>query len=172
MFGTGFHSAIKEGLQDFRSRYDLERYVEYKGIGGRCDIYDKYKHRLTDWKTTALQRIRKYRADGPPTASVVQGQIYAAGLQEAGERVDQIVLAYIPRDGELSNIYCYVDTPRREVADEAIDVYRKIETRLANGETPGDIEAWPSGLCPYCPNFQANVSAKMLDVACPGREET
>jgi hypothetical protein len=170
MIGTGFHSGIADGIERLygnTQRFLTEVAVEYRGVRGSADLFDRYKHRLTDWKTTRLKVVRRYRREGVPLNSRVQLNIYAAGLAAAGETVTDLVLCYVPIDGTLADIEAFVLRPDQRLADEYIDRYYAIKQRLDNGASPADIDAQPSPLCAWCPSYQPATSN--LETACPGR---
>jgi hypothetical protein len=169
LVGIGTHAALAEGLARLDpSRYLIEQPVRYRGISGTVDLYDAWKRRLVDWKTSSARRINRYRYDGVPANYVTQTAIYAEGLIAAGYPVDTIALVFIPRDGLLSDIYAWTTLPNAALADEAIDRYREIDRRVSAGEHPADFTPWPSALCPYCPNYSPGASD--LAVACPGKD--
>jgi hypothetical protein len=175
MFGTGFHAVAADGLtrlaevEGATARYLIEARVSYRGVAGNVDLYDRFTRRMTDYKTTALRRIQQYQRDGVPVNYAVQGHIYAQGLIAAGEDVATIAFTFVPRDAELRDVWTWVTTPDQRKADEAIDRYENIRDRTAH-DGPGALDAYPTNLCPWCPNYQPN--ATDLTVACPGRNRT
>jgi hypothetical protein len=171
MFGTGMHEVIAEGidrLEGMTNRYLIEHRVSYRGIAGSVDIYDRFTKRTTDWKTAAKARIRQYQRDGVPKDYLTQLNIYAQGLIEQGEQVDVIALTFIPRDGKLTDIWSWAESPNKSLADEAIDRFEAIRARaLLVG--PAEVEATPTVFCGWCPFHRKN--ATDLTVACPGRND-
>lgn len=166
MLGTGFHEVMAEGLARLDPRrYAVEIPVTYRGISGQLDVYDRYRKRVVDWKTSLLKRIRRYRREGIPVNGRVQIAIYAEGLRAAGEDVQETSLIYVPRDDELGPLYAWVGKPDKALADEYIDRYFAIEEKAReHGVAALPITATP--LCKYCPNFAPR--AVDLDHACPG----
>ena len=170
LVGIGTHGALADGLRRLDpTRYLVEHRVTYRGITGSADLYDRYKHRLIDWKTTSPRRIVRYRTDGVPANYSTQLAIYAQGLIAEGLPVESTALVFIPRDGKLEDIYAWSAAPDQAVADEAIDRYLALDARVAAGAHPADFQPWPSALCPYCPNFAPE--AADLAVACPGKKD-
>jgi hypothetical protein len=164
----GAHAVLAEGLARLDpARYLLEQRVTYRGITGSLDLYDLWRCRLVDWKTTSVERLERYRRDGPPANYVVQLNIYAAALIAAGYQVDAAALVFLPRNGELSDVWAWTTAPDQAVADEAIDTYHKLHEDITLGMQPADVEAWPSVLCNYCPHHQPRSAD--LAVACPGK---
>lgn len=168
MFGTGLHGVIAAGLLRMDQgvgRYLVEHAVTYRGVSGSVDLFDRYTGRVTDWKTTTKSSIKRYRRDALPANYVVQAHIYAQGLLAAGEQVDTVALTFIPRDGELRDVWTWTTTPKKEIADQAIDRYLEL-TEAVKRDGPAGVQATPTTLCTYCPNYRPN--ATDLTVACPG----
>jgi hypothetical protein len=171
MFGSGMHAVIAAGLIDLEGhvgRYLVEHRVTYRDVTGSVDLYDRWTHRMTDWKTTALNRIRKYQASGVPANYAIQAWIYAEGLRAAGEDVATVALTFIPRDGTLTDVWTWTTTPNAEKADRAIERYQAIAERVGH-EGPAALGVVPSALCAHCPNYRP--SATDLSIACPGKEQ-
>lgn len=171
MFGIAMHHLLADAfvrLDGGSNRYLVETRASYQGVAGNVDLIDRYKRRLIDWKSTSLARIKQYRRDGVPTNYLVQTAIYAQGAIAAGELIDDVVLVFIPRDGELKDIWAWATMPNQAIADDWIKRMREIERAVQNFSTPADIEATPGPMCGYCPNFRSK--AVDLTTACPGRE--
>lgn len=173
LVGTGFHAVIADSIERLHrdtGRFLVEHRVSYRHVAGTVDLFDRYKHRLIDWKTSTPQKIGRYRREGLPINYRVQVAIYAEALRAAGERVQECVLVFVPREGELDQVSAFASSPDKALADEYIDRYQEINDRLSQGETPGSIEPKPGPLCRYCPNYQP--TASNLDVACPGEGDS
>ena len=169
LMGIGAHEVLATGLTKLDPRrYLVEQAVSYRGVPGKLDAYDMWRRRLVDWKTTSVERLARYRNDGPPSNYVVQLNIYAAGLAALGYPVDLACLIFIPRNGELSDVWAWTMPPDVSIADQAIDTYLKLRADMDAGQTPGDVEAWPSVLCGWCPHHLPRTAD--LAVACPGKE--
>lgn len=172
LFGTGMHHVLAEGLArlNLGNRYLIEHPVVYRSIPGMVDCADWWRHRVTDWKTSALDVIKRYKREGVGTNYRVQIAIYAEGLRALGYEVEETALVFIPRDGTLSDIWSWVSQPNKALADEYIDRYAGINARLTEaGTNPGALEAAPGPLCSYCPNHQRGASD--LTLACPGKDQ-
>lgn len=166
LFGTGLHQVLAEGFARLErwaqvGRYALERSVTYRGITGSCDGYDRRLRTTFDWKTTTLRSISRIRREGPPTASVIQVNGYAAGLIAAGETVDAVALVYLPRDGALEEMYVWRGPFERPVIDAAID-----RVDALRGTDPAQVPASTSPLCGWCPFYRRDHTD--LATGCPG----
>jgi hypothetical protein len=172
LLGTGFHAAMAEGfrrLDGGMNRYLVEERVEYRGIPGQVDLFDRVQRWLIDYKTTTLQNLRRYARNGVSPNYAVQAQIYAQGLIAAGEDVQTVALVFIPREAKtVGDIWCWSRPVDRSIADDAIDRYERIADKTAR-LGPAAVPAWPSNLCAYCPNYRPH--AVDLAAMCPGDKE-
>jgi hypothetical protein len=164
MVGTGTHAALADVFTRAdrgTARWLIEQRVEYRGVPGTCDLFDRRRQQVIDWKTTLLAKIKRIRLTGPPRQYVVQAHIYGAALEAVGEKVSWVSLAYLPVDGSLDDLYVWQQPYDRRVADEAIDRYE-----ATAGSKPSATPANPSRLCPWCAYYRPG--SRDLDVACPG----
>jgi hypothetical protein len=168
LLGNSFHEYVSAALGD-DDRYLLEYPVEYRGVLGTVDLYDRYRRRVIDWKTTKQRSISRYVSGGPPSQYVVQASIYAAGLIAEGYPVDEIALVFLPRDGTLSDLWVSVTPPDLQAADEHISRVEQLKLDLMAGATPGEVDPTPSPLCSYCPYHRPQSTD--LTLACPGSDK-
>lgn len=167
IIGTGFHLHVEKMLQRLdRRRWLVEVPVNYHGIPGTCDLYDRRRKLVIDWKSTSKAKIRRLRSDGPPLRAQVQIQLYGAALRAAGETPSRLALAYVPRDGALSDLWVWTTTPDQRLVDEWVARYEDLVDRVAKGERPADFNATPSRLCSYCSHFTP--TSTDFNRGCPG----
>lgn len=148
LVGIGFHLAMAQlftRLDAGTGRFLIEQSVSCRGIPGTFDLYDRAQRTLFDWKTTTLARLKRIRSEGPPTAHVVQTQLYGQALLEAGEEVKQLALVYIPIDSTLQDIHVWRTIPNTALVDKATE--RVFGILFAN---PVDATPNPSPLCGWC----------------------
>jgi hypothetical protein len=166
MAGTGMHATLAEGItRQFAStnRYLIEHRVEYRGVSGTADLFDRQLKRVVDWKTASKEKLRRIKAKRQWTPQwTVQTAIYGAGMEAAGETVEEVSIVLIPRDGELSDVIALTRPYDRDIADKAIDRLEELA-----GARPSEVSTFPSALCGWCPFFRANWLGDR-DVACPG----
>lgn len=162
--GTAVHAWLAQLFTELDAgsgRYLIEHPVTYQGITGTLDLYDRRRRLLIDWKTLKLDRLKHIRQHVPPSSHVVQTQVYAAGLVEAGEHPARSAIVYLPVDGRLSDLYVWAGEIVPAIAEDAIERAQA----LARVE-PSEAAANPSRLCPWCDHYRAQ--AQDLSVACPG----
>jgi hypothetical protein len=88
-------------------RYLLEQEVTVGTIGGvditgRTDAYDTVTQTVIDFKTAGKTKLAHYRRHGPGRDYHDQVMLYAKGWIAQGRPVDQVMIVWFPRDGDLS----------------------------------------------------------------------
>jgi hypothetical protein len=164
LVGIGVHAALADiftRADRGTKRYLVETPVSYRDVPGTCDLFDRRRRLVIDWKSTLLRKVRQIMRDGPPRRYIIQAHIYGAALAAAGEQVEWVALAYVPIDSTLDDIYLWHAPFERNVADEAIDRYLAIA-----GGPPAASPAKPSRLCGWCSHYRSGSSDPA--VACPG----
>ena len=165
LVGTGTHHALAEvfgRLDGGSGRFEVERRVNYRGVPGTVDLYDRVTGTVVDWKTTTAGKLKRVRHDGPRVEYVTQVNLYAAALDVAGESVAWVALAYLPVDGTLADLWVWRARYDRAVADAA--VARLDSLRMV--DHPSTVAASPGPLCPWCPYYRPHVPASRD--TCPG----
>lgn len=115
--GTAIHEKIERRLRDVASdRYLIEVEVEYGGVLGHVDLYDRVDREVIDWKTITLKKARYF----PSEQQWLQVQIYGLLLSENGFPVDRVSLVGIPRDGNERDVVVRSQEWRRDVALEGL----------------------------------------------------
>lgn len=153
IMGTGFHLNVQHMIERLDPRrYLTEAKVNYHGIPGTVDLYDRRRRTVIDWKSTSKSKIRRLRIDGPPLRAQIQVQIYAAALAELGETPERVALAYVPRDGSLEDIWVWTEVLQPEVAARWVRRFEVLTETVVAGKSPAEINAAPSRLCTYCPH--------------------
>jgi PD-(D/E)XK nuclease superfamily len=163
--GTGVHLILANffrRLDAGTGRYLVEQELLWQGVPGTVDLYDRRRKTVIDWKTTLLEKLARYRSQGPTYTQVVQVMGYGAALQAAGEAVESVALAFIPTDGTLNDIYVWRAPLDITIAQRAIE-------RLAGvAQQPFPATASPSALCRWCPFHRPG--STNLSLSCPGKE--
>lgn len=169
--GTGVHLSMQNAVEEENAsrRYLTEHPVTYRGISGSVDFFDRLTGAMADWKSKELAKIRAAVKASTDEGYAIQQQVYAAGLQEQGERVNSIHLVYIPVNGKLDDIYDDYIEVDRSVADAAIDRLEALENRVADGEAVEQFAPYVSALCPWCPFYSPD--APLSARTCPGKVE-
>ena len=167
--GTGIHLVLADmfrRIDNGRGRWLIEHPVEYMGIPGSADAYDRRKRLLIDWKSTAKSKIRRIAKDGPPQRYIVQSQLYAQALRAIGEDPQRIAIVYLARDGSLDDLFVCPMAVDKDIADAGVARLNNIKKAL-EVKNAGSIAATPSNLCGWCDYCQPGTTN--LNAACPGK---
>jgi hypothetical protein len=170
LIGTWMHAGLADLFRELdhgTGRYLVEAPVAYKGIVGTCDLFDRVRRTVFDWKGT-VKASRKLRAGGiPSVVNTIQVVGYALGLRAAGEAVESVALVHIPFDGALDDIRVWTSA----ITPELID---RTEAAIARANDlveadPATTKPSPSALCGWCSWHRPGTAD--LSVACPGDKE-
>lgn len=167
--GTGIHLVLADmfrRIDNGRGRWLIEKSVEYQGIPGSADAYDRRKRLLIDWKSTAKSKIRRIAKDGPPRRYIVQSQLYAQALRQIGEDPQRIAIVYLARDGSLDDLFVWPLSVDKDIADAAVARMASIKKSL-EVKNAGSIDPKPSNLCGWCGWCQPG--STNTNIGCPGK---
>jgi CRISPR/Cas system-associated exonuclease Cas4 (RecB family) len=88
--GKSMHEAIQKLFMSNRMRFEIEKYVEYEGVQGSIDIYDKKINEPIEFKTLRSASIKE-----PKIFHVEQLMYYMAMLDVAvGQIIYQCILQF------------------------------------------------------------------------------
>lgn len=176
--GTAMHAWMAATFTrlNLPGRYLVEHPVQFRNIKGTLDLYDRRTRTVIDWKFPRKAKANRMRAEGPPRHYLWQGQTYAQGLIAEGETPEQVAVAYIPIDGKLADIYAFAYPVDEVIALQAVERLNAVAQQTTPMEhgilldpRPGDVQAQPSRLCPWCPFHRPQWSGD-LNLACPGQD--
>lgn len=143
--------------------------VDGQEITGHCDLYDRLTGTVIDHKTVGPTQLKKYKTAGPGQQYRVQANLYGLGWRRAGLPVRQVMIAFLPRNGELAESYIW-----REPYDEqcAIDALQRLggialAVRLLGPQALGQLPP-VADYCSSCPFFHPHSTD--LTRGCPGAE--
>lgn len=146
MIGTAIHNQLKVVCEALGMPAEWE--VEYAGIKGHFDRYEKEFSRLVDPKTTTSRHLESVKLHNPPINHIWQLSGYGAGMITKGYPVKTLRLDYIARDtGEEWQYEWHFDP---QDVEDALEWKRDIE------DVPFDLvprdyapdSAWCQG-CPF-----------------------
>jgi hypothetical protein len=178
--GTAVHAWMAEVYEAENRRLGRERYLIERrvhlpaGISGSSDLFDRDTGVNNDWKVSGLDRIKKYRRDGPGDQYEVQAHLYGLGMLLAGEDVTDVAITFLPRGGLLTTgIYVWTepfDAARAVAAIERYEKWRTAVWALDPEAHPERWEAFPTAddNCSFCP-FHLPFSTD-LGKGCPGHK--
>lgn len=186
--GTSIHSWLQQAVDRWLEQHVIPegeppwftemRVTAVEFLSGSSDLYNGD---VIDYKSAASEKIKKMREKGPemvPTHYRVQGHIYGLGQENAGRKVRDVVLVFVPRNGLIKDMYLWREPYDENVALRAIDrIYRLVDELTHNGlpgvapENWGIVERNPSGDCWYCPFYKPELEFPDA-TGCPGESKT
>jgi hypothetical protein len=177
--GTSVHLWLEDAFTQANSGHDHARWlVELRvaigtirgvEITGSMDLYDRVTATIIDHKVVGPTTLKKYRASGPGQQYRGQIHAYGRGATRRGLPVDRVMIAFLPRNGELRDAFLWHEPYDEQVA---LDALQRAEGIALAVESLGDAayaqlptaDAW----CQRCPFYRANSTDPAT--GCPGDE--
>lgn len=142
--GTAVHEKLERDMPQVYAHGAREITVtiaDIEGLGvirGHIDLYLEHIATVTDYKTTDLDKLAKYRSFGVPERHKGQTMLYLYGLIREGKPADTATLAYIPRDSNrTSDIWVVSCAYQEAVAVALLERFRKLVEVVRSGATDG-----------------------------------
>lgn len=173
--GTAVHAWLEErftanGEDDMRWLTEMTVSVGTilgTDITGHVDLYDRCTATTLDWKVVGDTQLTKYKAKGPGTQYRCQGHLYGRGLTRRGAPVDQVVIAFLPRNKDLTNAYFWSEPYDERVALWALQRAEGIAVAVsAMGTAALPLLEPTENYCRNCPFHKADSTD--LAQGCPG----
>lgn len=177
--GTGVHLWLEDAFRQANARFDYNRYlVEMKvsvglvggvEITGSMDLYDGVTATVVDHKIVGPTQLKKYKSKGPGQQYRAQAHLYGYGARRRGLPVDTVMIAFLPRNGELREAYLW-----HEPYDEsiALNILQRAEGIAIAAQHLGVAAlaqlATADAYCSRCPFFRSGSTD--LESGCPGHE--
>lgn len=132
--GTAVHEKLERdhphGVHE--SKVYITELDGYGMISGHCDLF--VDETVIDFKTKDMRVLDGIKLNGPPPSEVFQINLYAYGFANAGERVEDVGLFYIPRDSNRAeDIHPVFGAYKPAVAERAIQRLEKVWDRVREG---------------------------------------
>jgi hypothetical protein len=128
MTGTALHNTMESVMALRNERLGYERYLtETKvtdPIPGTCDLYDKDRQAVLDWKFPGPTTFKKYCKYGPSPEYHEQLHLYGLGIENLGYPVKMVGDMFIPRGGKLRDAYLFYEPYDRE---RALGIAKRLE---------------------------------------------
>jgi hypothetical protein len=174
--GTAIHQWLEGAVNrygDPRLETEAELIID-QALTGHSDLLRETT--VVDYKTAGTDVMREARKNGPSRSYKIQINLYGLGQVRRGRRIEHVALVYLPRAGNLSGMYVWVDKFRPEVAGAALERMYGI----ANGLIEVDIFNHPEifneipavadhcGFCPYYRKEGLMANGIADETGCPG----
>ena len=172
--GTAVHTYL-ENIFSTNDRYLTEQPVEIRYadffIPGTVDLYDKETFTVIDFKIVGESTLAKARRKDVSTQYQVQVALYALGLRQAGHRVENVGILFLPRNKELKDAVMFEQTFDPKIAEAYIQRYhstRMLTQQLGAASLTNMLTA--NAPCMWCDWF--NPDAKTIADGCTGTTKT
>lgn len=180
--GTGTHMWLETAFDrynlqnaihlDGQERFYIETKVsvgEVNGIEitGNCDLYDRVTGTVVDHKTCSPTALKNYQRDGPPGQYRIQAHLYGRGWIRAGLPVNRVMIAFLPRNGELADAYIWSEKYNEAIAVQALERLAGIQIATQSlGVAALKLLPTEVHYCTRCPYFLHKSTD--LERGCPG----
>lgn len=156
--GTACHAQMEEWFSTHPDEFKVEQRVLVGQIGdqyitGSTDLFIPTEGAVVDWKFVGPTRLKHYRAKGPGNQYRVQAHLYGKGWETAGYQVNTVMIAFLPRDGELGDSYIWWEPYDPMVALTALVRANEFQQDIANRGVEKVLEsrsACTDRWCPWC----------------------
>lgn len=177
--GTAVHTWLEDAFSEANRGLDAARWlvemrvdvgeVNGEAITGSCDLYDRTTATVVDHKVVGPTALRRYRGSGPGTQYRAQAHLYGRGLARRGLPVDTVMLAFLPRSGELAEAYFWHEAYDEEIALAALQRASGIALAASALGVAALASLTPvESFCSRCPWFRPGSTD--LTTGCPGVE--
>ena len=136
-------------------------------VKGHCDLYDRVTGTVIDHKTTGPTQLTKYRRHGPGAQYRIQAHLYGRGWHLKGMPVERVAIAFLPRNGQLTDSYWWSEPWDEQIALDALERLQGVQLAVtALGEGVLAALGTADNYCTFCPFYKAG--SEDLAVGCPG----
>lgn len=155
--GTAVHAQLEEWFSTDRKVADgwkTEERVTVGTIGGTpidgsTDLYGGGA--VIDWKIVGDYKLKLVRRSGPGPQYRAQAHTYGRGWEDDGFAVEIVMIAFIPRDGELNDAFFWWEPYDRHIADEALRRCEHLWTVLKAVGIDAAVKLFPPCTDRFCP---------------------
>lgn len=179
--GTACHSQMEQWFGEENqvmgeayqlAPYMIEQRVTVGRIGdtditGSTDLFIPSHATVVDWKFVGPSRLRHYRSKGPSNQYRVQAHLYGKGWAAAGYEVERVMIAFLPRDGVLSDSYFWWESYDPMVAIKALVNANQLHQMIQQDgkeQTLNQFAPCEDRWCPWCAPANKIQEAKSKDL--------
>lgn len=171
--GTAYHEFLSKVFSGPHTagRFLVEQRVDVGEIGGEpvtgsCDAYDTATATVIDHKLVG-STLKGYKAHGPGQQYRGQIHLYGRGWQRARYPVDQVMIAFLPRNGSLDQAYFWHEKYDEQIAVQALQRAEGINLAVTALGTDA-LSQLPTAdaYCTRCPFYKKD--STNLAAGCPG----
>jgi CRISPR/Cas system-associated exonuclease Cas4 (RecB family) len=154
ILGTFIHTGISEAIKredPFGDNFLIEQAVEYDGLKGHVDLFIRDAGIVVDWKTTKKKSLRYF----PSEQQRWQVQLYGWLLANNGQKVNEVALVAVARDGDMEDIRTHIEPYDEAIAKDAL-AWLSFVKKLAEDKTPPPAEKYAGFCAAYCRFYDAS----------------
>lgn len=128
--GTGGHMWLEETFTGANAGLETARWLVEMPVSvgailgtditGHVDLYDRYTATVIDHKIVGPSMLKKYKSKGPGRGYRGQIHLYGRGYVRRGLPVERVMIAFLPRNGELHEAYFWSEPYDEQVALDAL----------------------------------------------------
>lgn len=178
--GTSIHTWLETAVNAYQLHHggggwltELE-VMASDWLPGHVDLYHRGMQLVLDLKNPSRDNFRKMRKEGVGDTYFAQIQGYGKGVKRSGRPVKRVGILMIPRDGNLTELWCKTFAFDEPWIDRKIADLEKIGRDLVELDVLNNPDRWvnipptPSRLCGWCPYYNFSLQ-KPGELGCPGR---
>lgn len=178
--GTSVHTWLETAVNAYQLHHGTQGWLTELEVmasdwlPGHIDLYHRGMGLVLDLKNPSRDNHRKMKREGIGDRYFAQIQGYGKGVKRSGRPVKRVGILSIPRDGNLTELWCktfpfdepFIDTKIAEL--EALGRTIFDLGVLEHPERWAQIPPTPSRLCGWCNHYNFSLKAPGAD-GCPGR---
>ncbi|MBO9556743.1 hypothetical protein [Cellulomonas sp.] len=118
-------------------------------ITGSCDLFDTVTGTVIDFKVVGVTTLRTAKRSGPSPVYRTQVNLYGLGFVNAGQQVDHVAIAYLPRNAvSLDDAVWWTAPFDPALAHQALTRANRLHANLTALSALGEaaVRAWISSL--------------------------
>lgn len=180
--GTSVHEWLSRKIADYQLVHGENSWMSELEVmaspwlPGHVDLYHRKSKTVLDLKNPSRTNYRKMRKEGVGDTYFAQVQGYGKGIKNMGVPVERVGIIMLPRDGNLTELWCktfpfdeqFIDSKIAELEQLGQTLY---DLNVLDDPTQwGKIPAEPSRLCGWCKFYRPELSVAGAG-GCPGRQD-
>ena len=178
--GTSIHTWLESAVNAYQLRFGSQGWLTELEVlaspwlPGHVDLYHRGMGLVLDLKNPSRTNYRKMKKEGIGDTYFAQIQGYGKGVKRLGKPVRRVGILSIPRDGNLTELWCKSFPFDEPWIDAKIAELEKLGQELVQLDVLDHPERWnqieptPSRLCGWCPFYNFSLQVPGAE-GCPGR---
>lgn len=163
--GTSIHTWLENAINAYQLRFGSQGWLTElevmasSWLPGHVDLYHRGMGLVLDLKNPSRDNWRKMKKEGIGDTYFAQIQGYGKGVKRLGKPVKRVGILSIPRDGNLSELWCKTFPFDEPWIDAKMAELEQLGQELVELDVLDHPERWvqvpptPSRLCGWCPFY-------------------